>query len=688
MKIFILISTFLFSVWGYAQAPQFVELNTSKSSYIVGDRAVLMASIRTNPTNPNDELFLKSTLVGSQIKLTKLSDYEAVHVTPTLAVGNYLWEVKAYVQNKAAAQDLTQGIIEADALDIKLARLYADETDSTKRAKLQDAIAENAALKVMLNEQLDAGRVLVETKQKTLSVTSAKRKSSFANPITITVDHSNQIYYFGQSAYVAANVDHEEVETDEDLIFETEGFLDNQFVSRADPMYGYFGFYISSNLLPLGERTIKVDLYSRNRRNANSLRSARENAGYRKTQLEYLRDTATSPAMADYYQKEVDELVLVQSALGDLYMSLRTLQASASLTISVENALVTNLASAVSSSCAIKGNTLSCWGSNSEGQLGVGYSGDQNTPAFNDWLGEGVSQIAMYDKTTCAIKSGSLYCWGFNMYGQVGNNSNYNAYYPTFISFPNPVTKVATGPAHSCAVSGGTLYCWGDNTYGQWGSGNTISSWNPVQITTAETITDVVIGNFSTCVITASGKLLCSGWNGNGQLGDGTTTNRTSFVQTIASGVTSASVHNNTGCAVVSGGARCWGAGGDGRVGNGTTSASVTSPVIPTGLGSGVSKISVGFSHTCAVVTGAARCWGTNTAGLLGNGVANGTVVTTPTAVANMTSGVELISTGTNTTCLVKSGVLNCWGLNSVGQLGNGTNTNSATPVQPSVPIE
>ena len=133
-------------------------------------------------------------------------------------------------------------------------------------------------------------------------------------------------------------------------------------------------------------------------------------------------------------------------------------------------------------------------------------------------------------------------------------------------------------------------------------------------------------------------------------------------------------------CAVlVSGAAKCWGSNARGAVGDGTTTDS-PAPVQVSGLGSGVSIIDAGLGHTCAVlVSGAAKCWGYNGSGELGDGTQSDRL--TPVQVAGLGSGVSTIAAGGNHTCAVlASGAAKCWGYNWSGQLGDGTQSDRLTP--------
>jgi hypothetical protein len=136
-------------------------------------------------------------------------------------------------------------------------------------------------------------------------------------------------------------------------------------------------------------------------------------------------------------------------------------------------------------------------------------------------------------------------------------------------------------------------------------------------------VASISAGFDNACAVTTSGAAYCWGDNSNGQLGNGSTTNSLVPVAVtgLSSGVASISAGNGLTCAVTtSGAAYCWGWNGEGDLGIGSTTGSLV-PVAVTGLSSGVASISAGFLHTCAVTTsGAIYCWGHNSNGELGNG--------------------------------------------------------------------
>jgi hypothetical protein len=117
-----------------------------------------------------------------------------------------------------------------------------------------------------------------------------------------------------------------------------------------------------------------------------------------------------------------------------------------------------------------------------------------------------------------------------------------------------------------------------------------------------------------------------------------------------------------------------------GELGNGSTTNSST-PVAVSGLSAGVASISTGSLHACALLIGGAlKCWGSNSRGQLGNG--STTNATTATDVSGIPSGAISLGVGNSQACAVLSGgTMKCWGRNDYGALGNGSTTNSLTPV-------
>jgi alpha-tubulin suppressor-like RCC1 family protein len=177
-------------------------------------------------------------------------------------------------------------------------------------------------------------------------------------------------------------------------------------------------------------------------------------------------------------------------------------------------------------------------------------------------------------------------------------------------------------------------------------------------------------GQVSTCTLLNSSAVKCWGKNDNGQLGDGTTSQRSSpiTVSGLSSGVSAFSSRYQHACAVVgTGTVKCWGDNAAGQLGNGTTTGSST-PVDVSGL-SGVSTISAGNGHTCALLrTGALKCWGGG--GKTGDGTA--TLRNTPVDVSGLSSGVIAISAAGYHTCAVlNTGAVKCWGSDDNGSLGN-----------------
>lgn len=335
-----------------------------------------------------------------------------------------------------------------------------------------------------------------------------------------------------------------------------------------------------------------------------------------------------------------------------------------------------------------KASLVRCWGSNNRGQLGIGVSGDRHTPATVIGL-QGVKAISAGGDHTCAIThAGGVVCWGDNDSGQLGNGSTNSAgvFVPVAVQgLDHGIVAIAAGYSSTCALtSTSAVKCWGNNASGQLGNNSTENSSIPVDVHGLSSgVSDIGAGQAHACAVRAGGSVVCWGWNGSGQLGDGTKGNqrlvpvRAKQVQAVV-GLAVGGDHTcgRTGGDLV----LCWGENALGELGDGNTTE-VTGPARVRPVHSPVTVISGGSSHTCIVTADEnARCWGNNVYGEIGNGTHN---AQSSAVVVKRIRDAASISAGNNTSCaILTNGRIVCWGSNEFGELGNGTTNDSTLPVK------
>jgi len=360
------------------------------------------------------------------------------------------------------------------------------------------------------------------------------------------------------------------------------------------------------------------------------------------------------------------------------------------------------------------------WGAGTNGQLGNSSTTNWSVPvAVNAagalWGKYPVTGSAGGSHSLALAADGTVAAWGLNSSGQLGNSSTTQSTVPVAVTTSSgalvgkTVVAVSGGGSHSLALcSDGTVAAWGLNGNGQLGNNSTTNSSVPVAVPiTGVPATRIVIavsaGGSHSMALCSDGTIVAWGSNTNGQLGNNSTTQSTTPVAvTTSSGALSTrtviaiSAGANHSLAVCSDGtAAAWGLNTTGQLGNNSTTQSTIPVTVINSFGALTGKtvmgVSAGGSHSLAVCTdGTAAAWGLNTSGQLGNN--STTQCNVPVAVTSSSGPlngktVVSVSAGANHSMAdCADGTMATWGMNTSGQLGNNSTSNSLVPMAPSRP--
>ena len=345
-------------------------------------------------------------------------------------------------------------------------------------------------------------------------------------------------------------------------------------------------------------------------------------------------------------------------------------------------------------------NRMYCWGG---GGLGDGTTTRRLKPVP---IGGALRfrQVSAGISYTCGVTTTyKAYCWGRNDDGTLGDGTRTIRLTPVAVAGGRLFRLVEAGVSHTCGVSypDNKAYCWGYGGEGALGqgagavSGASTSSLIPIAVAGGRSWRQVSPGGGlspHTCGVTTSNEPFCWGDNEFGKLGTGDDSvarpARTSTPLRVYGGRYFRQVDAGEffSCGVTTGyKVFCWGNGRKGQLGDGKQFLRYW-PKVPVSSSLSFERVTTGGSYACAeTTTNRVYCWGVNTDGELGDGTTTMRLV--PVAVAGgrffdqVSASLTYYPNGGHTCGRTSTGAAYCWGSNSQGQLGDGTTTRRLAPV-------
>lgn len=315
-----------------------------------------------------------------------------------------------------------------------------------------------------------------------------------------------------------------------------------------------------------------------------------------------------------------------------------------------------------------------------------------------------VVQIAAGGHHTCArMSDGTARCWGSNTSGEIGDGTTMNRLVPTMVAGITNLAEIAAAGAllsgrspgspdfifvfgFTCGrTTSGVVSCWGENFAGQLGDGTTTNRSRPTMIDNLRGVVQLTVGPTGTCIRLADMTVQC--W--------GASPPDAAFMREVQGGtwfipgaqVTPAPVDivgalqvvrgTTSACALTAvSGVRCWGANDFGQLGDGTM---IPRPSPTRVMVNGATQVAIGGRHACAILQdGRVQCWGLGR--VLGADIAGNRLI--PQDVPGLTDVTEIASTNLHTCARRQDGSVWCWGYNTSGELGDGTMINRYDPTR------
>ncbi len=342
-------------------------------------------------------------------------------------------------------------------------------------------------------------------------------------------------------------------------------------------------------------------------------------------------------------------------------------------------------------SAAIKSDgSLWTWGYNDYGQLGNGNHSNESSPtqiassSSNDW----VSVSTGWGHTLAIRSDGTLWAWGLNNLGELGLGNTTSQTSPAQVGTDTDWVAASAGDAFSLAIrSDGTLWAWGSYASGGLGIVTSTNQTSPVQVNTETDWVAVSAGGNYGMAIKSDGTLWTWGLNNDGQLGLGDTAQRSTPVQVGSDTWVAVQAGNVHTLAIKSDGTLwAWGLNEWGNLGQGNKINSL----VPAQVGSDTTWVTVAVgrglgtsgSYSLGIQSdGTLWAWGDNTSGQLGLGSAI-TGETSPVQAEPGTLWVGVSAGADHTMAMQANGTMWAWGGDGESQLGDGGTTNQFTPEQ------